>query len=224
MATATQAPTQTEPVTALAVAPVYDRSSLVGDFMVTVPGQTSEDFEEFAPESRICEYFNGTIYLPSPATDRHQELVWFLQYIIGTFLYARGGGKMLAGPAVLRLSEDWKPEPDIFVKPPPGPNQPPALLVVEVLSKSTREHDLGLKRSTLWAAGILELWFVDDRDGRVIVDRLGANGELSTEELSAGRLRSSALPGLWIDVSWLWETELPNGKDCVDAILGPPPG
>jgi Uma2 family endonuclease len=205
---------------------VYDRSSLTGDFMVMLGGQTPEDFERYAPEMQYCEYFDGIVYMPSPVSDRHQDHVGFLFDLLNGFRCERGGGAVRMGPAVLRLSEDWKPEPDIFVHPPEGAGQPQpkALLVIEILSRSTRDHDLGLKLDAYRAAGIPEIWMCDERDRVVLVERRDGPGDgYRSERHTEGRLDSTAIPGFWIDVSWLWADPLPNPRRCLEAILAAPP-
>jgi Uma2 family endonuclease len=203
---------------------VYDRSSLTGDFMVMIADQTPEDFERYAPESRYCEYINGIVYMPSPVSDRHQEQVGFLFHLLDGFRCERGLGPVLMGPAVLRLSADWKPEPDISVCPGDGVGQPrpPALLVIEILSPSTRDHDLGLKLTIYRAAGIPEVWLCDEPHRTVIVERRVGEG-YQREQRTEGRLDSTAIPGFWIDVAWLWAHPLPNARRCLEAILAGPP-
>ncbi|MGE5756127.1 MAG: Uma2 family endonuclease [Planctomycetaceae bacterium] len=203
---------------------VYDRSSLTGDYMVMLSDQAPEDFERYAPESQYCEYINGVVYMPSPATDRHQEHVGFLFHLLDGFRCERGGGVVRMGPSVLRLSEDWKPEPDVFVRPGDGEGHPelPALLVIEVLSRSTRGHDLGLKLSIYRGAGIPEIWLLDECDRTVIVERRVGDG-YRRERYNEGCLVST-IPGFWIDVAWLWEHPLPNARRCLEAILAGPPG
>jgi Uma2 family endonuclease len=204
---------------------VFNRSSLQGDFLVTIPDQTAEDFEEHAPESQFCEFVEGTIYMPSPVSDRHQDLVLFLTYLFGDFLDEHPGlGHILAGPAVLRLTPERFLEPDIFIRPlETGPDRPPASFVLEVLSPSNRAYDLEWKSAFYQAAKVPEIWYLDDRDRRVIVvDR--RNGDTyDRERVSTGVLASSALPGFWIDVSWLWSDPLPKRRECSNRILAGPP-
>lgn len=203
---------------------VYDRSSLGGDFMVMIAGQTSEDFERFAPESRSCDYIDGIVYMPSPATDRHQDQVGFLFDLLNGFRCERGGGVVRMGPAVLRLSDQWKPEPDLFVRPgeEAGQPRPPCLLVIEILSPSTRDHDMGPKLSVYKASGIPEIWLFDERDRTVIGERRVGDG-YRREQRTEGRLDSTALPGFWLDVAWLWADPLPNPRRCLERILAGPP-
>jgi len=204
---------------------IYDRSSLTGDFMVMLADQTAEDFERYASETQICEYFDGIVYMPSPATDRHQNQVGFLFDLLNGRRCERGGGDVLMGPAVLRLHDDAKPEPDIFVRPADDTDASwlKAILVIEILSKSTRAHDLGLKLSHYRGAGIPEVWLFDEQDRVVIVERKVGEG-YQRERLSEGPLHSTSLPGFWIDVAWFWERPLPNPRRCLEAILAGPPG
>ena len=37
----------------------YDRSSLVGDFMVMIDDQTEEEYLRRCPEGRFCEFIDG---------------------------------------------------------------------------------------------------------------------------------------------------------------------
>lgn len=203
---------------------VFNRSSFEGDFLVTIAGQTAEDFEEYAPESQFCEYVEGTIYMPSPVGRLHQIWVLFLADLLNGIKWARGGlGEILLGPAVLRLNPDRRLEPDIFVEyPEPKPEDPPALFVVEVLSPSNRAYDLEWKSAFYQDARVPEVWYPDEKDKVLVVDRL--NGESYDRiRVASGILASSALPGFWIDVSWLWSDPLPNPRECLERILAGPP-
>jgi Uma2 family endonuclease len=64
-------------------------------------------------------------------------------------------------------------------------------LVVEVLSPSTRENDLGPKRAQYLDAGVRELWLVDPTSRSVLVVAAGRDEWLSED----GELRSPLLPG-----------------------------
>jgi Uma2 family endonuclease len=190
--------------------------------MVMIEGQTEEDWWRYAPESRICEYIDGIIYMPSPATAEHLDDVGFLFFLLNGFRYSQGGGTVRTGPGVLQLAPGRNPEPDIFVLPPEGEPGPPALLVVETLSKSTRSHDLKRKAAIFQDAGIPEVLYVD-----LAKKRLGflhkVAGEYRTDWLEDGLWISEAVPGFWFDVTWLWEDPLPNPLTCLEIILAGPP-
>jgi len=209
----------------------YDRSSLVGDFLVMIDGQTEGDYLRRSPEKRFCEFIDGIVYMQAAASDKHQSDVQFFIVVLECFLEIRGGGLVFSGPATLRPRVNCILEPDLFVLPPAGrvhaddiDRDPPALLVVEVLSPSTRSHDLQRKSALYREAGTAETWFVDDRDHVVIVERRTARGYESSR-VESGPIRSTGLPGFWFDADWLWARPRPRLLACLDQILaGPPPG
>jgi Uma2 family endonuclease len=208
----------------------YDRSSLVGDFMVMIADQTEEDYLWRAPENRTCEFIDGIVYMPCPVTLWHQFEMQFLMVLLEMFTGQHRAGIVLTGPAALKLRPGCFLEPDLFVLPPGGEAQfhgvycdPPALLVIEVLSKSTRSHDLNLKLDLYREAGVLEVWFVDDRENALFVHRRTDDG-YEIERIESGPYLSRALPGFWIEVSWLWERPRPDLHQCLQLILAGPPG
>lgn len=92
-------------------------------------------------------------------------------------------------------------------------------IVVETLSRGTRAYDLQDKRTIYRKAGVPEIWFVDRKNKRLIIDR--KRGRQYVEEVvSKGKVYSRVLPGFWIEVSWLWQRKLPKKLDCLRMILG----
>jgi hypothetical protein len=55
----------------------------------------------------------------------------------------------------------------------------------------------------------------------VIVERWVGDG-YRREQRTEGRLDSTALPGYWLDVAWLWADPLPNPRRCLERILAGP--
>ncbi len=201
-----------------------DRSSLDGDYMVMIEGLTAADWWRLAPERRICEYLDGVVYMPSPASDDHQDVTLFWIDLLNGFRYARAPELVVRfGPGVLRLSPERFVEPDAFVLPMPGAAGPPALLVIEVLSKSTRTHDLKRKSAAYRQAGIPEYLYVDLARKRLI-PRGPEGGPATAAPVGAGIWRSKSLPGFWIEVGWLWQEPLPDPRACLARILAGPPG
>ncbi len=202
----------------------FDRSGIKLDAMVTIRGVREIDWWMYAPETRICEYFDGTVYMPSPAKDDHQDQVGFWFDLTNGFCQETGlAVHVRLGPAVLHLAPGQYPEPDVFVVPKgPRPLEPRAFLIVEVLSKSTRSHDLGLKTRRYREAQIPEFVYVDLRKHKLLV-RSHADGQETEEVLDKGIWRSSGIPGFWIDVAWPWGPDLPNPRRCLETILAGPP-
>jgi len=207
----------------------YDRSSLVGDFMVMIADQTEEEYLRRAPENKICEFIDGTVYIPSPAELWHQFDIQLLVFLLEGFTADRQAGHILTGPATFRVRDGCYLEPDLFVIPFDANSnfqgfyrELPVLLVVEVLSKSTRSHDLNRKAELYREAGTIEVWFLDLRDQALIVHRR-AEGGYEVERIETGVYSSRAVPGFWLDVSWLWARPRPNVMVCLRAILAGPP-
>lgn len=93
--------------------------------------------------------------------------------------------------------------------------------MIEVLSPGNRSHDLRRKAAVYREAGITEVWYVDDRDRVLIVEARDGDAH-KIERLATGPLISVALPGFWMDVTWLWADPMPNPRRCLEAILAGP--
>ena len=83
----------------------YDRSSLIVDAMVMIPDQTLDDYLRRAPENETCEYIDGTVYMPSPASLRHQFGASLLAFLLIGFTSHRQAGHLLGGPASVKVGE-----------------------------------------------------------------------------------------------------------------------
>lgn len=227
MATDTASPSMGEPPLAMPAMSVgeqpYDRASLAGDFMVMIAGQTVEQWRQLAPGNQICEYVDGLIYIPNAPTDEHQDVAGFLFDLFNGWKYARDTGPVRFARWSLALRSDRNPQPDIAVLPGDGGGAVPALLVVEILSPSTRAHDEGLKLTIYQDAAIPEIAFVDLEERCLTVHRRGPDGGYASERLSGGNWSVAGLPGFWVEVSWLWVRPLPNPRRCLETILAGPP-
>lgn len=80
-------------------------------------------------------------------------------------------------------------------------------LIVEVLSRSTRRHDLVRKRADYQSIGIAEVWFAEQDAHRlgVLTCRRSGGGPFVDTELKPGdRLTSPLLEGFDVDVADLY--------------------
>lgn len=201
----------------------FDRSSLAAPGMIIIPDVSEEDWRQHATETQICEFLDGVVYMPPPASDEHQDEVGFFSFLLRGFTNLRESGRTLCGPAVLRLRPGRNPEPDVFVIPRgPGPHSPPALIVVEVLSPGTRSHDLGLKLDLYREALIPEIIHVDSAGARLII-HTRADDLYETRIQSVGTWASGVLPGFWINVSWVFGEDRHRDLACLQRILAGPP-
>jgi len=163
-------------------------------YLVRLAGWTLQRYLGEAPEYPFCEFVREEVVMYSPATAEHQDLVRFLMRLLDGYCEARGWGKVLTGPAAIKVLPDVVREPDLFVLPPEEipkargvPLEVRPALVVEVVSPATRTVDLKEKPEDYALAGIPEYWAVDPEERRVVVHRL-----LSGPEQVQGRKPGAA--------------------------------
>jgi len=200
-------------------------------YLVRLGGWTLERYLTEAPEYPFWEFVREEVVMYSPATAEHQDLVGFFYRLIGGYCEARGWGKVLMGPAALKISPDVVREPDLFVLPPEEvpkakgvPLEVRPALVIEVLSPATRTVDLKEKPEDYALAGIPEYWAVDPEEKRVVVHRLLSAPKhapaYAVQRMTSGRLEAPTVPGFWLLVEWLWQEPLPPVAGCLEAVLG----
>jgi Uma2 family endonuclease len=96
------------------------------------------------------------------------------------YVAANALGMVFHPRAVVRF-QGSEVEPDLFVRackdgnPTAWDDAPPPILVVEVLSDSTRRRDHTVKRALYLAAGIPDYWIVDPESRNVRVVRSGGD-------------------------------------------------
>ncbi len=197
--------------------------------VITVEGGwTEERYFAEAPESRIVEFEDGDLIVPSPVNIRHQEVVGFLTFLLRGYTGTKGLGRVFNGPAVVRLRPGLDYEPDIFMVLSEHLHQLETQyfsgapdLVVEVVSPGGRNYDLKTKASNYRAHGVREYWVID-ADEQVLYQHTPPPAQTPpyvVKEYPTGHIESLVLPGFWIDVSWLWATPLPAEKPLLDQLL-----
>jgi len=203
-----------------------ERRIVAEEFLLRIPGWTWERYLAEAPETQICEYEHGELIVHSPAKRPHQEEVGFLTYLLRGMCSRRGLGRVYNGPSVLRVPGEVGREPDIVVV--SAAEAPRVLqqedyvdtvpvLIVEVMSKSTRALDLVTKAQEYAALGAPEYWVVDLERKLAVVHRL-RTGRYEVTTIGSGRLESSSLLGFWMVVEWLWQVPPPPDHECLERI------
>lgn len=183
---------------------------------------TYEDFLRFPDDGLRHELIDGVHYVTASPAWRHQELLGRLHLAIGNHLAAHPGiGHVVLSPFDTVFSTWDVVEPDlIFV----ATNQldivteaniqgAPAL-VVEILSRSTRKRDLGIKQQLFDRGGVREYWVVDPIAKDVAVYRRAPDGSLpKASQLGAddkATLSTPLLPGFELSVEQLFARLLPD--------------
>jgi Uma2 family endonuclease len=194
-------------------------------FMIQVYDVTEELFDELVDEDTKAELIDGVMIVHSPASMEHDSIGGFIRGLMSFYGDAKGLGAVLGPDSLIHLASRRKCTPDVFFVrrdrvPVPLPKEFEGVpdLVVEVLSPSNRRYDLHEKRLIYREAGVEEIWFVDPELRQVIADRRSPTG-YAEEVVTEGRIASGALPGFWLDTSWLWATPLPNRLQCLQEIL-----
>jgi Uma2 family endonuclease len=154
------------------------------------------------------------VVTPSPRF-RHQVLVTRIVTAIGAYLEAHPIGTLLAGPYDLLLEGGDVLVPDVLFMTPATLERNTALnlhgapdLAVEVLSPSTGQRDLGVKRDLYESGGAREYWAVDPVGRRILAFIAGEDGRFAPPvELSADRgdsLVSGLFPGFSLPLELLF--------------------
>jgi Uma2 family endonuclease len=176
---------------------------------------TYEDYLLIPEDGQRHEILDGEHYVtPSPFL-RHQRISIRLSSWLFNFVDQHGLGEVFAAPADVVLSPYDIVQPDIFfisnerarIATEKNVQGAPDL-VIEILSKSTRRRDEGIKLERYERLGAGEYWMFDpDRRGTKVYrrdgDRLRLVAELSAD--AGDVLTTPLLPGLEISLSEVFE-------------------
>jgi len=176
---------------------------------------TAAEFFRDAPETQKAELINGVMIVHSPALDIHERLLLFLVTLLRTYVEDHNLGEVRGSRTAVELAQDQVYEPDILfvsrersdIIQPKGVVGAPDL-VIEILSASTVSHDRGAKLRGYERAGVRELWLIDPY-GPTGTEFYRLEEQRYTPVMpdAQGILISSAVPGFWMDVAWLWPEE-----------------
>ena len=132
---------------------------------------TQADLDRLPDDGNRYELLGGELLVTPPPSEEHQAIVDWLAEKLFPFVGEHGLGR-LSFPRSVVVFGGSQVEPDLMVRP-RSPlrgwdNAPLPLLVVEVLSKSTRRRDLHQKRDFYVDMGVPEYWAIDP-EARAVV-------------------------------------------------------
>lgn len=186
-----------------------------------MPIQVSPDvmsYEDFlrAYDGVHAEWVSGEVVPKTPVAPRHPQIATFVSALFQFFCEQRRAGVVLSGPTQMKVG-DVAREPDVMVLTPEHADrvgsssvEGPADLVVEIVNPESRGRDRGEKFYEYEQAGVREYWLLDPQRSKAEfygLDERGVYEAVRTDE--RGRFESRVLPGLWIEVDWLWQEPLP---------------
>ena len=179
---------------------------------IALPRMTWEEFLAWSDEDVRAEWVDGEVQIMSLVSIEHQKINVWLCGILNEWAQAHDGGLVLSAPIAMKVGERSR-EPDIlFVAPEnefrirPTFIDGPADLVVEIISRESRDRDRGDKFFEYETAGVREYWLLDPLRRRAEWYQLQPDGAYSMIAADAeGIYRSQVLAGLWLRESWIWQ-------------------
>ena len=149
---------------------------------------TLEELHSLPDDGNTYELVRGALFVTPPPTVAHEEMHVRLTRILEPFVAAHRLGYVYHPRAIIQF-QGSQAEPDLMVRQPhPKPDTgwadwPMPLLVVEIISPTTRRRDLEQKKSLYMEAGVAEYWIVDPESRSVRVVRRDAVDRVETERL-----------------------------------------
>ena len=182
---------------------------------------TFEEFLQWAhtqTDDSRAELVEGTVEFMSPVSAEHQNLGAFLLAILFALADSRQLGRVFYESFVMQAGPRAGREPDILFVAASNLHrlranylEGPADLVIEIVSPESRTRDRVTKLAEYERLGVPEYWVLDQAQREALFYQLGEDGAYRFAAPDAqGIYHSPAMPGLWIDVSWLWQSPLPT--------------
>ena len=150
---------------------------------------TLDELHRLPDDGNKYEIVRGELFVTPPPTDDHETIIARVSRRLEAFVEAQRLGFVYHPRAVVRVKSS-EVEPDLMVrarKPAGGrdwDDAPIPILVVEVLSASTRRRDLGPKRDFYLEIGVAEYWVIDAQARAVRAVRRGAADQVQTDEIA----------------------------------------
>lgn len=166
------------------------------------------DLRELPHDGNRYEILEGVLAVSPSPNRKHQDIVRRLAaFFIG--VEAAGHGQWYPAPFDVVFSNNNVTEPDLlFVQTnrlhiiTDANVQGPPDLIVEVLSSSTRDRDLGLKAHLYAQFGVPEYWVADPDTESITVHRLTENGYHRTGPFRKGEtIECPLFPGLPLPIA-----------------------
>ena len=153
----------------------------------TLDRWTLAELHRLPDDGNRYELVRGALFVTPAPSYRHQRLASVLGALLQPYVVAHALGEVSHPRSVIRIGADTEVEPDLMVRPVPHPlpdrweDAPLPLLVVEIISATTRQRDRVDKRAAYIDAGIPEYWIVDGEGRSIRIVRRGhADTDLST--------------------------------------------
>lgn len=148
---------------------------------------TLEELHSLPDDGNKYELVHGELFVTPAPTQDHETIASRLTEILTPYVKVNGLGLIYRPRAIIRYRGS-EVEPDLMVRQPAPAGTswdtaPIPILVVEILSPSTRRRDREHKRELYAEIGIRDYWIVDPESGTVTHVRSGRADVTSAETL-----------------------------------------
>lgn len=186
-----------------------------------------EDYlEHYAADH--CEWVEGWVIKMAPATLKHNEILYYLYTLLRSYFKINAIGRVVGQPFVVRLPEfpNRRREPDLIVVFNESSTEIAETFVngapdicIEIVSEESTARDHGEKFAEYEAGGVPEYWIIDPVRQATHFYRLNEQKRYVRQETGTdGVYRSPALPGLALHIPTLWQDDLPDPVQTVEAV------
>ena len=149
---------------------------------------TLDEVHRLPDDGNKYELVRGDLLVTPPPSDDHETILAALTPLLDPYVAAHALGRVYHPRAVMRFAGS-EVEPDLMVRQTRAPGSrdwedaPTPILVVEVVSPTTRRRDHLQKRSLYIDAGVAEYWIVDADWREVRAVRAGQRDQIVTDIL-----------------------------------------
>lgn len=150
---------------------------------------TLEEVHSLPDDGNKYELVRGELFVTPAPTRDHEHILGVLTNVLVPYVIANNLGMVYRPRAVMRF-EGSEVEPDLMVRAnnrsaiKDWDTEPTPMLVVEVLSNSTRRRDQLQKRQLYLDAGVAEYWMVDPERREIRVLQTGIADAVTRDELA----------------------------------------
>ncbi|MHA1300558.1 MAG: Uma2 family endonuclease [Candidatus Helarchaeota archaeon] len=173
---------------------------LAPDTMIIIKNSKEKDYLKIANEDLKVEFDGECLYIHSPASKKHENVVFNLLTIFKTYLKQNPSlGEAIGSKFALKLPNGKRPEPDVVIIPAGVVNDDDSIyegipkIIIEILSPSTREYDLVDKRKWYKENKVPEIWFIDLDEPSVIIDLIEADGSYKEKKYIKNTIKCKSL-------------------------------
>lgn len=169
---------------------------------------TYEDYRELPNDGKIYQVIGGKLLMaPAPST-QHQDVSRNLEFIVWSFVKSHNSGKVYNAPTDVVFSSVNVVQPDIIFI---AKNRLSIIKekgifgapdwVIEIVSSSTREVDIKLKKDLYERFGVREYWIVYPEEKKIEVYLLeGGNYKFKGTFLKNDILEVNTIEGLKVNL------------------------